>query len=241
METSKAYDLPVRIFHWAFAILFVLSFSIAKFIDDESILYIYHMLSGIMMVFLVILRVIWGFAGSSTSRFSSFRLNPIDLLSYITSLFSTHSKRYLGHNPASSYAAVLMMAFTIGIGLSGLMMSLSINKDFFEEIHELLAHGLLIVVIFHIAGVILHQARHQDGMIFSMLSGKKAKLNGENEIKSNHTVVALVFAVSIVVMGNYLLRNLDSNTGKLSLFGSQLQLGENENDNEEENEEEDDD
>ena len=117
----------------------MLSFSVAKLVDDDSVPYAYHMISGIIMVSMVLLRIVWGFAGSKTAKFSSFRLNPSELFSYITLIVSSKSKRYLGHNPASSYAAILMMVLTIGIGFSGLMMSLRINKHFFEEIHELMA------------------------------------------------------------------------------------------------------
>lgn len=228
MENSKAFDLPIRIFHWVFALLFITSFTIAKVIDDESSLYVYHMLSGLLMVFLVLFRVIWGFVGSKTSRFSSYQLNPSEMVSYFRSVISTNSKRYLGHNPASSYAAVLMMLFALGLGFSGLMMSLRINKHFFEDIHELLANGFLIMVIFHIAGVLLHHIRHNDGMIFSMFNGKKAKVDGESDIKSNHKIVAFIFVIFIVAMGSYLLKNFDGNSGKLNAFGVQLQLAENE-------------
>lgn len=228
MENSKAYDLPVRIFHWLFAILFVMSFLIAKLIDDDSELYAYHMLSGILMVFMVILRILWGFIGSKTSKFASFKLNPSELITYTQSALTTKSRRYLGHNPASSYAAILMMIFTLGIGISGLMMILRFNKHFFEEVHELLANGFVVVVIFHVVGVILHQLKHNDGMIFSMLNGKKAKINEEVEIKSNHSFVAFMFVIFVFGMGGFLLKSFDGNTGKLNAFGSQLQLGENE-------------
>ncbi|MGI4991991.1 cytochrome b/b6 domain-containing protein [Halobacteriovorax sp. GFR7] len=226
MENSKAYDLPIRIFHWTFALLFVMSFSIAKLIDDDSALYAYHMISGILMVFLVVLRIVWGFVGSKTSKFTSFKLRPSELIEYLKSVVSSKSKRYLGHNPASSYAAVLMMVSTLGIGLSGLLMTLGISKHFFEEIHELLANGFLIIVLFHIAGVLLHQFKHNDGMIYSMLNGKKAKVDVESEIKSNHIIVALVFVMLLSAMGSYLLKSFDRDTGKLNAFGTQLQLGE---------------
>lgn len=230
MENSKAYDLPIRIFHWVFALLFVSSFSIAKLIDDESTLYAYHMLSGILMVSIVILRIVWGFLGSETSKFSSFHLRPSELIDYLKSVMSTESKRYLGHNPASSYAAIVMMIFALGLGFSGLMMSLRINKHFFEETHELMANGFIIVVLFHIAGVIIHQLRHRDGLIYSMFNGKKAKIDGKNEIKSNHSIMAIIFVISIVSVGTYLVNNFNESTGKLSVFGTQIQLGEEDDD-----------
>ncbi len=183
------------------------------------------------MVSMVLLRVVWGFVGPKTARFSSFRLQPSELVGYFKSVLSSKSKRYLGHNPASSYAAILMMAFALGQGFTGMMMSFKINKHFFEEIHELLANSFLIVVVFHIAGVVLHQFKHRDGMITSMLDGKKDEVPGESEIKSNHPVVALVFVVLFVGMGVFLFHNFDERTGALSVFGTKIQLGEDEHRN----------
>ncbi|MCB0414133.1 MAG: cytochrome b/b6 domain-containing protein [Bdellovibrionales bacterium] len=154
MKTSNAYDLPLRIFHWVFAMLFASSFYIAKVIDDDSALYVYHMLSGLIMTGLILLRVIWGFWGPKTARFSSFPLSINELINYFTSLFSHKTKRYLGHNPASSYAAIVMFIFTLGLATTGILMSLRINKHFFEDIHELAANGFIILVIIHIVGVI---------------------------------------------------------------------------------------
>lgn len=231
MKKIAAYDLPLRLFHWVFALLFLLSFSIAQLIDDDSSLYAYHMLSGMLMVSMVLLRIVWGFVGPKTARFGSFRLQPAELVAYFKSVLSSKSKRYLGHNPASSYAAILMMAFAIGLGFTGMLMSFKINKHFFEEVHELLANSFLIVVIFHIAGVVLHQIKHRDGMITSMLDGKKDEVVGESEIKSNHPVVAFVFVALFVGMGAFLLHNFDERTGELTAFGTKIQLGEDEHRN----------
>jgi cytochrome b len=54
------YDLPLRFFHWLFAGLFLIGFTIAKTVDDESVLFNYHSLAGLTLGFLVLLRVVWG-------------------------------------------------------------------------------------------------------------------------------------------------------------------------------------
>ena len=226
MKQSLAYDLPVRIFHWFFALLFLASFSIANFIDDDSSLYSYHMLSGILMVFLVVLRVLWGVFGSKTSRFSSFKLNPSELFSYFSSINSSKAKKYLGHNPASSYAMIFMMLLAIGLASSGFAMCLGIRKHFFEEIHEVLAYGFLAIVLSHVLGVLFHQLKHHDGMVVTMISGKKDKVEGTTEIESGHPLVAIIFLILVIGMGSYLLRNFNQNKRELSILGNQIQLGE---------------
>ncbi|EQC48669.1 prokaryotic cytochrome b561 [Bacteriovorax sp. BSW11_IV] len=231
MKSKRAYDLPIRIFHWSFATLFVVSFIIGKFVDDESRLYAYHMLSGLMMLVLVFLRVIWGFIGSRTSRFTAFILDPNEIVSYFSDIFTSSTKRYLGHNPASSYVTIILILLTLAINLTGMMMLLGISKHFFEEVHEVLAHLFLITTVLHIGGVLFHQLCHNDGMITSMINGKKLDVENESEIRSNHIIVAIVFVVLILSSGQYLLNRFDHKTGEISLFGNVLQLTEIEHEN----------
>ena len=228
MKLIYAYDLPTRIFHWSFAILFASAFFIAKVIDDDSLLFSYHMLSGLMMVVLVLLRIFWGFIGSKTARWNSWKLSPKELTSYFKEILTAKTARYLGHNPASSYAAILMFLFTFGLGLSGTMMSLDINKHFFEEMHELMGNGFIVTVIAHIVGVLFHQFKHRDGMILSMITGKKQDIEGQVGITSQHKGVGVFLIGLLVVMGLYFNHQFDQASRSLNLLGVQLQLGENE-------------
>lgn len=225
---SRVYDLPLRLFHWSFATLFLVAFIIAKTVDDESIIFTLHMLSGLIMIFLIFLRVIWGIVGTRYSRFSSFRLRPSEFYTYFTSIINSKTKRYLGHNPASSYVSMAMFIFTVGLGVSGILMSQRINKHFFEEIHEICANGFLVTVILHISGVVLHQVKHNDGMLLSMVTGKKESLKDKVEIESNRPLVAIFFIVLVVGFGLYLKNNFDTQSGQLNLFGYSIQLGEKE-------------
>jgi len=227
MNKVKVYDLPTRMFHWLFAGLFVFAFAIAKIIDDDSPSYSYHMLAGIFMLFLVVLRAFWGVVGGHYAKFSSFKLSPSDLVQYFASLLSSKGKRYLGHNPASSFAAIGMFIFTIALAVTGILMSKGINKDFFEEVHEICASGFVITVIIHIIGVIFHQTQHKDGIIYSMINGSKSGAENLQGITSNHNLVATIFLGLVISFAIYLSQNYDSNTQNLDLFGTQIKLGEN--------------
>ena len=63
MRTTFIYDLPTRIFHWLFAGLFLVSFTLAKTVDDESVLFSYHMLSGLLLGDLLFGGSSGGFSG----------------------------------------------------------------------------------------------------------------------------------------------------------------------------------
>ena len=138
----------------------------------------------------------------------------------------------MGHNPASSYAALAMFGFTFGLAITGILMSKGIGEDFFEEIHELCSNGFMITAVLHVAGVILHHVKHKDGLLFSMLDGKKEPIEGESGITSNRPIVALVFVGLILSFGIYLNQNYDSTTQNLNFQGVEIDLGENEHEDE---------
>lgn len=234
MRNQLVYDLPMRAFHWAFAGLFITAFIIAKTVDDESPVFSYHMLAGILLVSTVILRVLWGFIGSRNSRFSSFALHPMELISYFTGILSGSKRTWAGHNPASSWATLAMLALSLGLGVSGFLMAKGYGEAF-EDIHELMANAFLVVVLLHIAGVILHGFRHQDGIAFSMVDGRKAGVPETQAIARQHPAVAVFFVIFIVSFAGYLTRNFDGSTKSLKIFGTTLQLGESEDEGHDEN------
>jgi cytochrome b len=232
MKKTSVYDLPTRFFHWLFAFLFITAFAIAKTVDDESPLFSYHMLAGLTIAFLLVLRFIWGFIGTTYARFSSFKLNPIELIQYFKDTVVTKTKAYLGHNPASSYAAVIMFTCAIGLAISGILMATGGENDSLEEIHELLANIFLISVIIHVVGIVFHHVKHRDSLWSSMLDGKKKTSLDTSGITSMRPVAGLLFVILFVSWLGYLITSYDSSTHTLNLLGTELRLGETEHESE---------
>jgi cytochrome b len=229
MRKQLIYDLPTRIFHWSFAGLFVFSFFIAKTVDDENPAFSYHMLAGLMLGGLVMLRLFWGFVGTKYARFTSLALHPRDLVGYGKGILTGSKQRWAGHNPASSWAALIMMTCALMLAVSGILMS-SGYKETFEDIHELFANAFLVTVLLHVAGILLHALRHQDGIALTMFSGKKEETTGYSEISSHKPITALVLVMFMAIFGGYLAKNYNASTNELNVFGKILMLGENEND-----------
>ncbi len=113
------------------------------------------------------------------------------------------------------------------------------NKEAYEDIHELMANSFLAVVILHIAGVVLHSVRHNDGIAFSMVDGKKEEIENSPPISSQRIFSAITLVVLLTIIGSHLYKNFDPSTSTLQLFGKSLVLGENES--AEEGEQDDDD
>ncbi len=232
MKKIFVYDLPTRFFHWLFAFLFIAAFAIAKTVDDESPLFSYHMLAGLTIAFLLVLRFIWGFIGTTYARFSSFKLNPIELIVYLKDAVVSKTKSYLGHNPASSYAAVVMFACAIGLAVSGILMANGGENDTLEELHELLANIFLISVIIHVVGIVFHHIKKRDSLWSSMLDGKKNTSSDTPGIAGTKPVAGLLLMVLFVSWLGYLATNYNSSTQTLNLLGTELRLGEAEHETE---------
>lgn len=228
MRQNLVYDLPTRVFHWLFAGLFLTAFIIAKTMDDESPWFNFHSLAGLTLGFVVLLRILWGFWGTKHARFSGFALNPIDLVNYFRGILSGEKKRWAGHNPASSWAGITMMILALGLATTGYLMTSGPNKETFEDIHELLANGFIIVVVLHVAGIVLHTIRHQEMIGLSMIDGKKADVALDQTIPSPKSAFGILLIGLVVAFGLNLFKNYDRATGALQFFGTTLQLSENE-------------
>lgn len=227
--TTRIYDLPTRILHWLFATSFLTALTIANLVNDESTNFAYHMLAGLVMCFVVLCRIVWGIIGSKHARFSDFSLNPQALLLYIKGVITGNGRLWAGHNPASSWAATAMMLLALGLGLTGFLMANdSSTRESLEDIHEILADAFIVVVILHVSGLILHTIKHKDDLGKSMLTGNKIGLQASIASVPSHPIVAMIVLVLTLSFGEYLRQNYDTVSGSLYLFGTTLQLAENE-------------
>ena len=226
MSTVRIYDLPTRVFHACFAALFVAAYAIANLVDDESSRFAWHMLAGMTLGVAVLVRLIWGLVGTRHARLSDWVLSPRQLAGYLKGVFSGGSRRWAGHNPASSWAALSMMLLTLGLGASGVAMATGVAPEWVEEAHELMANLFLAVVLLHLAGLAVHVLRYRDALPMSMLNGRKRDLPAGTQGVPARGVVAVLMLAVLAGTGGQLLRRYDSASGTLDLFGTRWVLRE---------------
>lgn len=230
MRQVLVYDSPTRLFHWLFAGFFITAFAIANLVDDDSARFSLHMLAGLGMVFVAVLRLAWSLVGTRHARLRDLALNPSQLLGYFRGMLSGGSGRWIGHNPASSWAAVAMVGLALGLGTSGYLMATGGENDAIKEVHELLANAFLVVVLLHLAGVVAHVLRYRDGLQSTMITGSKPALAEDQVAVRSLPVAGAAFVALTALFMGYLLQHYDAQARTLDLFGSTLQLGENEDD-----------
>ncbi len=227
MARILVYDLPTRLFHWLLALGFVLALVIGQFADEHGVLFPYHMIIGLVLGMMLILRIVWGFVGTRYARFGSFLFGPGAVIGYFKGILIGGGRRYVGHNPGSSYAIFAVLAITLLIVASGLLMSG--GGEVFEEVHSVASYVLLALVAVHLVGIIVHMIRHRENIAASMVTGTKAGEPG-NAIGSAKPITAIVFILVTAFWAGGLIRNYNSGTQQttLPLLGVAVQLGESE-------------
>ena len=176
------WDPLVRLFHWTL----VLSFLVAYLTEDE--LQTLHVYSGYLIGGLLVVRLIWGFAGPRHARFSDFIRPPGEVIAYLRDLLKGRSTRYLGHNPAGGAMILALLVCLSLTTLSGIVIygaegggstaswfmgTRVFGGEALEEIHESFANCTVVLVSVHVTGVILGSLLHAENLVRAMITGRK--------------------------------------------------------------------
>ncbi len=227
MNRVLIWDLPTRIFHWLLSGGFFASAAISLLLGDDSPIFPYHAIIGLVIAATVVLRIVWGVIGTRYARFGSFLFGPGAVIEYMKGVLTGSGKRHLGHNPGSSYAIFAMLALVLALAVTGWLMSQ--GNESIKEVHEILAYATLAVIGAHVLGVIVHTMRYRENLTASMIVGTKSAEQSA-AISSSQPVVAVLFLLVTGAWAYGLLSNYDAatKTTRVPLLGTSLQLGENE-------------
>ena len=168
-DRIRVWDLPVRLFHWLFALSFLGAFVTA---ESERLRDV-HVVLGYTMLALIAFRLLWAFVGSRYARLSSFAYGPRDVLRYLRSLLTSRPLHYLGHNPAGSWVIYLLIVLGSAAGASGYATYNDMGGEWLEELHEGAANAMLALVFFHLAGVAVASLLHRENLVRAMVTGYK--------------------------------------------------------------------
>lgn len=167
--TVRVWDPLVRTFHWLLVGLFTFAFLTGDEWDTA------HETAGYAIAVLVALRIIWGFTGTRHARFADFVRSPPVALAYLGDSLRMRAKRYLGHNPAGGWMILALLLAISVICISGYMMTTDAfwGVEWVEEIHEAAAYGALVLIAFHILGVLFASFEHRENLVKAMFTGRK--------------------------------------------------------------------
>jgi cytochrome b len=163
------WDWPVRVFHW----LAVLCFAGAWLSAESERWHLVHISLGYTLGGLVAFRVIWGLIGSRYARFSAFVRGPARVRAYLASLLAGRPEHHAGHNPAGAWAILALLgSISVTVG-TGWAVEQDLMPSGFDDLHEAVATGLMVLAGVHVAGVILGSWLHRENLVGAMLTGRK--------------------------------------------------------------------
>jgi len=180
---NRIWDLPTRLFHWALVVLIALQFASGEF---ELFPMRWHYWFGYTTLVLVVFRILWGFFGSQTSRFSDFLCGPVSVWRYLRSLIAGKPTASLGHNPLGGWSVMLMLACLLVQVVSGLFSSDDIMTDgplvglvthdtveTMTWLHQLNENVLLVLISVHVIAAFGYLLIRHDNLITPMITGVK--------------------------------------------------------------------
>jgi cytochrome b len=177
------WDPPTRLFHWLLVALVTASFASGK-IGGNAMWY--HERCGEAILALLIFRLMWGFIGSTPSRFRTFLAGPSTVVRYALTLFQRESDHHLSHNPLGGWSVVAMLLVLFVQAGTGLFANDDIAtegplykwvskaaSDRLTSIHRLNHDVIIILVAVHVAAVLFHLIYKRENLITPMITGIK--------------------------------------------------------------------
>lgn len=200
---EPVWDLAVRLVHWLLAALIGFSWwSVHNHHTD------WHIWSGCAVLTLLVFRLLWGFVGSSTARFSNFVRGPTAIRNYLRGGWSG-----IGHNPLGALSVVALLgavAIQVGLGLvaqdpdgiyTGPLYRLvtSDTSDRARDLHELWFNVILGLITLHIAAILFYGLRGKR-LTKAMVTGRMLLDPGTEPMRPAKwwaALICLAFAIGI--------------------------------------------
>ena len=206
-ERVKVWDGAVRLVHWGIVVTFGVSWwSVGAGRMDI------HLPAGYTMLTLVLFRIVWGFVGSDTARFSRFVRGPAAVLGYARTLLKPRGALSIGHNPLGALSVVALLGLLLAQVLLGLF---AVDTDAIESgplahlvsfdtgrqaarLHGLVFDGLQIVAGLHILAVLYYMVVKRTNLIGPMVTGiKRLPITNRRPIRIVSPWIALLLFLAV--------------------------------------------
>lgn len=173
----RVWDLPTRLFHWLLVACLIGSFVTVKV---GGLWMDYHMWCGYTMLGLIVFRLVWGFVGPQTARFSHFLRGPSAVLAYLGGRTAPRP----GHNPLGAFSVVVMLLLLGYQAVTGLFASDDIlsegplaglvDRDLVATLtglHHLNEWPILILVGLHVLAIVWYRVAKKQKLAAAMITG----------------------------------------------------------------------
>ncbi len=210
MRRMKVWDLPVRLFHWAIVVLIFAAW-LTQYLNRMDL----HMWVGESILSLLLFRLVWGFVGSDTARFTGFLRSPMAALRHLARLPRREPDHEVGHNAAGGWMVLLMLALIAVQTATGLFSS---DEDVTEAplmhlisqdqsnrlsyIHDLNFKAIEAVIVLHVLAIAVYALLKRQNLLRPMVTGTKlmpGDAAAPRLVSPVWAVMVLAVAVGVVV------------------------------------------
>jgi cytochrome b len=178
----RVWDLPTRVMHW----LLVASIAVCWWTGINNELE-YHLYSGYVALWIVLMRLYWGVVGSSTARFVNFVRGPKAIFDYARTLHRRDTPHTHGHNALGAISVLAMLGLVLAVVVLGLFAvdvdglysgPLSSYVSFrtgrhIAHLHYKWFNILLWVIGLHLLAVVFYYVHKRHDLVFPMISGRR--------------------------------------------------------------------
>lgn len=212
-KEAPVWDRPTRIFHWVLVLLVVVCY-----LSGRNGRFDIHIPAGQALLVLVAARILWGFAGSASSRFRSFVRPVREIAAYLPTMLRRAPDGRAGHNPLGGLSVVAMLLvlavqaslglFAVDVdGLNDGPLSFLVSYDAAREaaeLHAMVVDALLILVGLHVLAVLFHLLYKRENLTRAMLTGRGRLAEGRappHMVSEWRALLALALAAAAVLGG----------------------------------------
>jgi cytochrome b len=177
----RVWDIPIRVFHWLIVALVA-----AAYATWRLNWMVWHGWIGDAVLALVLFRLLWGFFGGETARFSGFLTSPGKAFQHLKRAFRREPDHQVGHNPAGGWMVLLLLALLLAETLTGLYVANDIADEgpmtemapawvanAITSAHAILWDALLAAIVLHVLAIAAFAAIKGQNLVRPMITGTK--------------------------------------------------------------------
>lgn len=180
--TTRVWDLPTRIFHWALVVLLA-GQAISGTVGGDAM--VWHFRFGYAVLTLLLFRLVWGVVGGRWSRFSAFVYGPASVINYLKGLGKPEHS--VGHTPIGAVSVFALLALLLAQAGTGLLSDdeiaaagpltpwvSSATVSLATRYHASIGKWVLLaLVVLHICAVLFYWWKKNENLIKPMWHGDK--------------------------------------------------------------------
>jgi cytochrome b len=147
----------------------------------------WHAKFGYALLTAVVFRILWGFFGSETARFSRFLTSPMAAARHLAHALRRESDRQVGHNPAGGWMVLLLLFLLLVETLTGIYVANDVaDEGRFTELipapvaniitalHSIFWDALVAAVGLHILAIGVYVVVRGQNLLRPMITGWKS-------------------------------------------------------------------